>query len=175
MSNSKSIIAALVLASTFGLNAQVAPTTGEKVLEVKETYLGEYLQSIDTTSFSPAVVNAIKERVPKKLIKYGFTDIKVLKVGKVKAPISTATKMSNFVGGNKGVGSAMLSQATTYSEMVRAVDKMYEQETDGDWKMQVIFLDNLTGKEFKLKIAMMGYTPQYIIKESDLVKDLRKS
>jgi hypothetical protein len=175
MKNSKSIIAALVLASSFGLNAQVAPTTGEKILEVKETYLGEYLQSIDTTSFSPAVVNAIKERVPKKLIKYGFTDIKVLKVGKVKAPISTATKMSNFVGGNKGVGSAMLSQATTYSEMVRAVDKMYEQDTDGDWKMQVIFLDNLTGKEFKVKIAMMSYAPQYIIKESDLVKDLRKS
>lgn len=175
MSNSKSIIALLALASTFSLKAQVAPTTGEKVLEVKETYLGEYLQTIDTTSFSPAVVDAIRERVPKKLVKYGFTDIKILKIGKVKAPISTATKMSDFVGGNKGAGNAMLSQATTYSEMVRAVDKMYEKDTDGDWKMQVVFIDNLTGKEFKVKIAMMSYAPQYIIKESDLVIDLRKN
>nr|WP_315160612.1 hypothetical protein [uncultured Flavobacterium sp.] len=174
MKNSKTIITILALALKFTLTAQIAPTTGEKVLEVKETYEGEYLQSIDTTSFSPAVVNAIKDRIPKKLIKYGFTDIKILKVGKVKAPISTSTKMSNLVS-NKSVGNAMLSQATTYSEMVRAVDKMYEKETDMDWKMQVVFLDNLTGKEFKLKIAMMSYAPQYIIKESDLVKDLRKS
>jgi hypothetical protein len=175
MKNSKSIITALVFVSTFGLNAQVAPTTGEKVLEVKETYLGEYLQSIDTLSFSSVVVNAIKVRVPKKLIKYGFTDIKILKVGKVKAPISTATKMSNLAGGNKAMGNLMLSQAKTYSEIVSAIDKIYEKEYDGDWKMQVIFLDNLTGKEFKVKIAMMSYEPKYIIKESDLIKDLRKS
>lgn len=170
----KRIIATLVLLSTFSLTAQIAPTTGEKVLEVKESYEGEYLQSIDTTSFAPAVVNAIKERVPKKLIKYGFTNITILKVGKVKAPISTATKMSNMAGGNEGVGRAMLSQAKTYSEMVNAVDRMYAKEYDADWKMQVIFLDNVTGKEFKLKIAMMTYAPQYIIKESDLVKNLRK-
>ncbi|MCD0474728.1 hypothetical protein LPB87_10035 [Flavobacterium sp. EDS] len=174
MRNLKGIITVLVLTSTFGLNAQVAPTTGEKVLKVKETYLGEYLQSIDTTSFSSVVVNAIKERVPKKLIKYGFTDIKILKVGRVNAPISTATKMSNFVGGNEAVGKDMLKQAKSYSEIVRAIDKMYEPKADIDWKMQVIILDNLTHKEFKIKIASMTYAPQYIIKESDLVLDLRK-
>ena len=175
MRKSKGIIATLLLASTFSLTAQVAPTNGEKVLEVKESYEGEYLQSIDTTSFAPVVVQAIKERVPKKLIKYGFTDITILKVGKVKAPKSSASKMSDMAGGNKSVGNAMLSQATTYSEIVAAVDKMYAKDYDGDWKMQVIILDNVTGKEFKIKIAMMTYAPQYIIKESDLVKDLRKS
>lgn len=174
MRNLTGLIVTLAFISTFDLNAQIAPTTGEKVLEVKETYLGEYLQTIDTTFFSTAVVKAIKERVPKKLTKYGFTDIKILKVGRVNAPTSTATKLSNLAGGNKEVGKAMLSQAKTYSEIVRAIDKMYAPENDIDWKMQVIILDNLTGKEFKIKIAGMTYAPQYIIKESDLVLDLRK-
>lgn len=174
MKNLKGLFITLALTTTFGIYAQVAPTAGEKVLEVKETYLGEYLQTIDTTSFSRVVVNAIKERVPKKLIKYGFTDIKILKVGRVNAPVSTATKMSNLVGGNKATGQAMLNQAKTYSEIVKAIDKMYEPEHDIDWKMQVIILDNVTGKQFKIKIAGMTYTPQYIIKESDLILDLRK-
>jgi hypothetical protein len=176
MNKLKKIVMLLVLSQSFSLTAQIAPTTGEKVLEVKESHAGEYLQTVNRKDISDVVIKAITERVPKKLAKYGFTDITVTEVGKVPVPEGWATKMGQITS-NKSVGQSMLGQAKTYNEMVIAVDKMYQPEdTDGvDWKFQVNIIDNVTKEVFKIRINMMSYNPQYIIKQSDLIKDLSQN
>jgi hypothetical protein len=169
MQNLKTIIVALFL--TLNLNAQVAPTTGKKILEVKETYEGEYLQIVKREKLSKVVLDAIKERVPEKLIKYGFTDISITEVGQVSAPEDWTSKMASITS-NKSVGRAMLTTAKTYGEISAAINKMYEPENNEEnWKFQANFKDNTSGKEFKIRINLM-YSPQYIIKESDLIKGL---
>ncbi|MGV3696315.1 hypothetical protein [Flavobacterium sp.] len=174
MKKIKTLLIALIL-GTNAITAQVAPTTGEKQLEVKEDHPGEYLQTVKTEGLSDVVIKAMKDRLPKKLQQYGFTDITILEVGQVPVPMGWASKMGKLTS-NKSKGQAMLTNAKSYSEIKRAVDKMYEPEdNDGvDWKFQVNFTDNLTGKLFKVRINMMTYKPQYIIKESDLVKDMAK-
>jgi hypothetical protein len=173
MTNLKTTIAILGLILTFNLTAQVAPTTGRKVLEVKEDHEGEYLQTVNQSGFSDVVIKAMKKRLPKKLSKFGFTNISIIEVGQVPVPEGWATKLGKL-NSNKSTGEAMMLSATTYSQMTAAVNKMYEPEdTDGvDWRFQVNFMDNISDKMFKVRINMMWYKPLYIIKESDLIKDL---
>ncbi|WP_298326211.1 hypothetical protein [uncultured Dokdonia sp.] len=155
-------------------NAQEAPRSGKKVLDVKESYEGEYMQNVTKGDLSTAVVNALEKRVPKKLQKYGFEKIEITKIGKVKTPTSTTRKMSDAVGGNRGAGKAQLEVAKTSKQIETAVDKIYAENVDNDWKLQVNFIDLKTQKEFRVRLSIMSYNPKYIIKESDLVKDLRK-
>jgi len=86
MNKLKRIIMLLLLSNYINLTAQIAPTTGEKVLEIKESHQGEYLQTITQQGISDVVIKAINERIPKKLAKYGFTNITVTEVGKVPVP-----------------------------------------------------------------------------------------
>ncbi|MBB1195014.1 hypothetical protein DNC80_15215 [Flavobacterium sp. SOK18b] len=129
MTNSKTLITILALVIKLNLNAQMAPSTGEKVLEVKETYEGEFLKTVSENSLSSVVTKAITERVPKKLEKYGFTNITLTEVGQV--------------------------------------------NEEGNWKFQVNFIDNISKHSYKVRINMM-YSPQYIIKESNLSKEISK-
>lgn len=176
MNKLKRIAMLLVLSNAINLSAQIAPTTGEKVLEIKESHQGEYLQTVIQQGISDAVIRAITERIPKKLAKYGFTDITITEVGKVPVPEGWATKMGQITS-NKSVGQSMLGQAKTYNEMVIAVNKMYQPEdNDGvDWKFQVNIMDNVTKEIFKIRINMMSYNPQYIIKQSDLIKNITQN
>ncbi len=164
----------LSLALITVVNAQEAPTSGKKVLDVKESYEGEYMQNVTKGDLSTPVMNALKKRVPKKLKKYGFEEIKIIKIGKVKSPISVATKMSDAVGGNRGAGKAQLQTAKTTSQIEAAVDKMYAEDVDNDWKLQVNFIDVKTQKEYRVRLNLMSYNPKYIIKESDVIIDLRE-
>ncbi len=173
MKNLKITSTIVVLFLTFNLLAQVAPK-GEKTLEVKEKYDGEYTQEVTKGGLSSVVLKALKKRVPKKLKKYGFESITILKIGKVKTPVSLATKMSNAVGGNRSVGEAQLELAKTSGEIKRAVDKMYTEDSDIDWKFQVNFTDNKTGKEFRVRLSSMSYKPKYIIKESAVEINFRE-
>ena len=168
----KTAITILALILTLNLPAQEVPTSGKKMIEVKESHQGEYLQAVNNEGISKVVINAIKNRMPKKLSKYGFNDITINEIGKVPVPEGWASKLGNLTS-NKSVGQSMLKTATTYNEISAAVEKMYEPEdTDNvDWKFQVNFIDNTTKKKYKLRINMMTYKPLYIIKKSDLVKD----
>ncbi|MBO6881446.1 hypothetical protein [Winogradskyella sp.] len=166
------VLLILLATITINLSAQEAPTSGKKILDVKESHEGEYMQKVTKGDLSTNVVNALKKRLPKKLKKYGFEDITITEVGKVLTPVSTATKMSKSVGGNKGAGDAQLQEAETSSEIKTAVDKKYKENVDNDWKFQVNFIDNTTKKEFKVRLSL-SYNPQYIIKESELIVDLR--
>ncbi|MBL4939190.1 MAG: hypothetical protein JKY16_02755, partial [Lutibacter sp.] len=73
MKNLKTVIAILGLILTFNLTAQIAPTSGKKILEVIEDHEGEYLQTVTQNGFSDVVIKAMTDRLPKKLLKYGFT------------------------------------------------------------------------------------------------------
>lgn len=178
MKKTKWIIAIFVLVGTFKLTAQIAPTTGEKILEVKENYAGEYLQKVNQDGLSDVVIKALNNRIPSKLAKYGFKDITITEVGKVPSPENWTNKLSKASGldKNRAQGEAMLKNAKTYDQISTAINKMYEPDNnEGNWKFQVNFIDNTTKQLFKVKINMMTYAPQYIIKESDLVKDLSKN
>lgn len=164
----------LLLTSIIYVNAQEAPTTGKKVLEVKEIYEGEYMQKVTKGDLSNTVINALKKRVPSKLKKYGFEDIKIIEIGKVKTPVSLASKMSNAAGGNEAVGKSQLELAKTSTEINSAVNKIHEEDYDIDWKFQVNFIDINTNKEYKVRLNQISYNPKYIIKENKIIIDLRK-
>ena len=173
MKNLKLTSTVIALILTFNLIAQTAPK-GKKSLKVKENYEGEYMQKVTQGELSKVVIDALTNRVPKKLKKYGFEDITIIEIGQVKTPTSFATKMSNAAGGNRAAGKAQLEFAETQGEIERAVDKMNEKDTDIDWKFQVNFTDNKTGKEFKIRLSTMSYAPKYIIKESTTDVNLRE-
>jgi hypothetical protein len=177
MRRSKTIITLLAFSLSITLSAQVAPRTGEKVLEVKESYEGEFLQTVNQGNLSETVVKAIKERIPKKLDKYGFSNITILEVGQVPSPENWTNKLAKSSGltTNRAKGENMLKLATTLTEITAAINKMYEPDAnEGNWKFQVNFIDNITKETYKVRINMM-YNPLYIIKESDLIKNLSKS
>lgn len=76
--------------------SQVAPTNGKKVLKVKESYKGEYLEQINQDELSQTLIDRMKKTVLKKAKKYGFTDIKILDVGQVYYPSGNANEDLNF-------------------------------------------------------------------------------
>ena len=80
---------------------------------MKEKHEGEYLQTVIQGGISDVVINAMRNRMPKKLLKYGFTDITIIEVGKVPVPEGWATKLGSLVS-NKSLGKSMMETATTY-------------------------------------------------------------
>ena len=174
MKRIKIITTTFILLTTFNSIAQEVPTNGKKTIKVKESHVGEYLQTIRKT-LPKATLENFKKIVTKKLKKYGFTDITITEVGEVSVPEGWTTKLGKLAGNNKSIGKAQLKVAKTYDEIVAAVDKMYEaDDNDGvDTKFQVNFTDNITGKSFKLRVSGLR-TPKYIIKESDLIGNIGK-
>ncbi|MBQ0734946.1 hypothetical protein [Aquimarina celericrescens] len=160
----KAILAIVFLATTICITAQTAPTGGKKTLEVKQTFEGEYNQDVRQGTASNAVIKAMKSRVPKKLAKYGFTDITIIDIGQARVPENWTDKLAQVAGGNKAVGEAQLQQAETYSEIKQAVDKMHTPDDYDNWQFQVNFKDNITDKIFKVRLSLT-YNPKYIIKE----------
>lgn len=162
----KAILIALVfsLLVSQSLIAQEAPK-GKKTLEVKEKFEGEYNQEVNQKGLSDVVVNGLTTRVPKKLKKYGFDDITIVKVGKAIVPDGWAKKLGSNVS-KEAVSDAYLDQAQSRGEIKRAIEMRY-QEDEADWKFQINFIDNNTKKLFKVRLNLM-YNPKYIIKESDL-------
>jgi|GEM_PF-1646090 len=72
----------LILLFTLSFNsfAQTAPTTGRKILEVKETHEGEYFYKINSL---PQIEEVMKKKLLKSFVKYGFRDITIKEVGAV--------------------------------------------------------------------------------------------
>lgn len=83
MKNLKSIIAILGLILSVNMVAQVAPSSGKKILEVKETIEEEYFKVVTTEGLSDALMKQLYKIMPKKLGKYGFSDIAIEEMGKV--------------------------------------------------------------------------------------------
>ena len=78
------IIGCVILPSN--IKAQNAPKNGKKILEVKESYPGEYIEEIIPGELDEVLVGRMKTNVIKKSVKYGFDNITVLDVGQVYYP-----------------------------------------------------------------------------------------
>jgi hypothetical protein len=140
----------ITLGITITSSSQVAPLDGKKVLKVVSSYDGEYDQEV-YRSHLEAPYNYHMKRLPKKLGKYGFTNVVITSMGSVKGNAiakSSRAKMSDAYATIDGGGS--LNQAK------RALDN------NNTSKFQVNFSSDQG--EYKVRLGMtMGI--RYIIKE----------
>ncbi|RRG24815.1 hypothetical protein DWB61_02055 [Ancylomarina euxinus] len=98
---------------SFNSTAQVAPV-GKKTLEVKETFTNEYLKEITNIGLSSAVINALNKRVPKKLEKYGFSNIAIEEIGKVNG-VTNLKFQTNIIDNTTGNRFKIRLNSMTYS------------------------------------------------------------
>lgn len=96
MKNSIPLLIVLTLLFSIKSYSQIAPTGGKKVLEVKETYEGEYQKQVTKADIHPNVLVSMKKNVIKKSAKFGFTDITIEEVGQVSYPSSSTSSENNF-------------------------------------------------------------------------------
>ena len=165
MKTIKIIFTTYTLLIAFNINAQEVPTNGRKTIEVKESFVGEYNQIVRDV-FSTLPKKQHLKKLPKKLAKYGFTNVVITEVGRVEVIDGWANKLSKAAGGNKSVGRAKLTMATTYSEMRGAVNQIHNGPKRGATKFQANFTcDQGT---FKVRMSTFGGL-KYIIKISDVV------
>ena len=160
------LVLALALVATTS-SAQVVPTNGKRVIKVKESHGGEYMQAIRKYGMPKETKESFKTMVTKKLKRYGFNNITITEVGMVDAPSGLAAKLASYTS-NERIGQSMLSSSTNLSQARVAVTKMGQSnDVDGTTTMfQVNFIDNNTGQLLKLRVS--GFrAPRYIIKESD--------
>jgi hypothetical protein len=171
----KKIIIIFTLLIAFNINAQKVPTSGKKTIPVKESRIGEYLQILKK-NIPQAIVENCKKTVTRKLKKYGFTDITITGVGQVLVPEEWPTRLDKLAENNRALGEAQLSVANTTAEITAAVNKMYQADDNDevDKNFQVNFVNNKTGKSFKLRVSFFK-SPKYIIKESDLIDNIREN
>ena len=88
------ILALALLVSTISLG-QIAPTTGKKVLKVKNQFENEYSLSV-FNAFAPAPYKHHMKKLPNKLAKFGFTNVEITKLGMVKTAPSEKSIVDGF-------------------------------------------------------------------------------
>lgn len=140
----------IVLTLCFGVStlAQTAPTEGKKVLEVKSKYHNEYDLKV-FKSFYEAPYNYHMKRLPKKLLKYGFTNVKITALGSVQP---TPNKRQDI-----GVAIAYSQIGANVNTVInKAVDKIDKSE------FQVNFISDQG--EFKVRLNSTATGIKYIIK-----------
>lgn len=148
---------------TLSVNGQTVPTNGKKTIQVKESFEGEYNQEVREV-FYPAPYKQHMKRLPKKLKKYGFTNVVVTKLGEVRVTDGWANKLSKLAGGNDGVGRAKLAMATTASEISSAVDQIFTADPP-----PTKFQANFTSDQGTFKVRLSTFVGvKYIIKESNI-------
>ena len=115
------IAIAIFITSTTVMMSQEAPTEGKKQLEVVEKWDGEYDAGMESF-YAQNVKDVYLKKLPKKLEKYGFTNVVIIDLGKVVAPDNWATKLHKAQGGNQGAAMSNLSNATSVAGAVAAVE-----------------------------------------------------
>lgn len=145
----KNILVALVMAIGVGVFGQTAPTGGKKVLKVKTKFAGEYTLKV-YNSFSPAPYKYHMKKLPKKLLKYGFTNVQITALGSV---TTGETK-----GPDMGLAFAYARLGYGYTAVMTATTSRTPNE------FQVNF-DSDQGS-FKVRLSMSATGIEYIIKES---------
>ena len=89
------IAIAIFITSTTVMMSQEAPTGGKKQLEVVEKWDGEYDAGMESF-YAQNVKDVYLKKLPKKLEKYGFTNVVIIDLGKVVAPDNWATKLQSI-------------------------------------------------------------------------------
>ena len=141
-----------ILIFSFGLTtvAQVAPTTGKKTLKVSEgKYENEYALEV-FKSFNKAPYDYHMKKIPKKLEKYGFTNVVITALGSVQPVPDKEPDMSVAIAYLQTGASinTVISKATTPISMSE-------------------FQVNFTSDQgtFKVRLTSTATKFRYIIKE----------
>ena len=149
------ILTLALLASTLAIG-QTAPTTGKKVLEVKngvDVYSKwkqtEYSLRVKD-AFSDAPYKYHMKKLPKKLLKYGFTNVQITALGVVETAPPEESKITP---------QTVLDMGGTVSQAVGRIGSMVYHE-----EFQVNF-DSDQGS-FKVRLNMTATKLKYIIKEN---------
>lgn len=96
----KKLLLIFLLASTITIYSQTPPK-GSKELKVEEKIEGEYSLNVTDKGLSPAILTALNKRVPGKLKKYGFNDIKIEEIGKIENSSNTKFQV-NLINNETG-------------------------------------------------------------------------
>lgn len=144
------ILALGLVTSTY---SQVVPTQGRKTIKVKTKFIGEFDKEV-RSSFYEAPHNYHMNKLPKKLKKYGFTNVKITALGSVsynsKNPISRLD-----------VGIAQIRVGANVETVINTVTTKVDTS-----KFQVNF--TCDQGEFKVRLNMF-VSPMYVIAEDNKV------
>tara|TARA_R110000744_G_scaffold146215_2_gene259065 strand:+ start:62 stop:499 length:438 start_codon:yes stop_codon:yes gene_type:complete len=144
----KSIILTIALLVSTMAFSQIAPTSGKKVLKVQNKFQNEY--SLDVFNvFHSSPYEYHMKRLPKKLAKYGFTNVEIVKLGAVK---TAATEKSSVTGYD------VLDAGGSLNQAIAQQNKEVKHE-----EFQVNF--NSDQGFFKVRLNMTATKLKYIIKE----------
>ena len=145
----KKVLVVLVMTMGAAMFAQTAPTGGKKVLKVKNKIDNEYSLRVQD-AFSDAPYKYHMKRLPKKLLKYGFTNVQITALGNVEmAPPTESIVTPQVILVAGGSVQLAINQIGT---------KVYHEE------FQVNF-DSDQGS-FKVRLNMTATGIRYIIKEN---------
>jgi len=151
----KKVVLLLVVAFSVSISAQIAPTEGKRTLKVKEKQELEYLEEV-YESFSKKPRAQHMKRLPKKLAKYGFTNVKITALG------SVYSRWKGISISKKSVVLAKIRAGASIESVVTEINRK-----PNDYKFQVNF--NSDQGFFKVRLSMF-VAPVYIIKEVNLNK-----
>lgn len=150
----KNLFILIAVMFSLSLVGQVVPTDGRRTIKVKEKVVGEYLEEV-FLSFGDAPYNYHMKKLPKKLAKYGFTNVKITALGSV-----NNTYRGYSLSGVKG-GITVLQAG---GGVMTAINTMNRKPHN--YKFQVNFTSDQG--EFKVRLSMF-VSPMYVIKQSELV------
>lgn len=146
----KTIKLVLVLLLATSAYSQVAPKGGKKVMKVTNKFHGEYDKEV-VSCFAKAPRDYYMKKLPKKLAKYGFTNVKITKLGSVsydsKVPFSRVD-----------IAIAQINTGSSFNTAYRTATTKVDTS-----KFQVNFTSDQGS--FKVRLSML-VGPRYIIKEN---------
>ena len=129
------------------LQAQTAPTNGKKVLEVTNKYENEYSFEVFKSMYAAPYEYHMK-RLPKKLEKYGFTNVVITELGSVQ-PVANKK-------GSLSLGLAYIQSGSTVGTAVNKVVNDVDKS-----KFQVNFTSDQG--TFKVRLSDTATGIKYII------------
>lgn len=150
----KKFITILLVLGMYGAQAQnVVPTDGKKTLRIDHKFEGEYEQEV-FKSFMKSPYDYHMKKLPKKLAKYGFTNVVITAFG------SVDFKSTGYKASRLDLGLAYLRMGSSVSTAVSIATSPEPRED----KFQVNFTcDQGT---FKVRLNMF-VKPRYVIAEGE--------
>lgn len=145
----KKLVYILILNIGVSGYSQVAPTSGKKVLSVSNKYENEYRLEV-FKSFYKAPYEYHMKRLPKKLQKYGFTNVTITALGSVQP-----------VANKKGSLSLGLAYVQSGATVNTAINKVVNDVDKSEFQV------NFTSDQgfFKVRLSSTATGIKYIIKQ----------
>ena len=134
----KNLITFAIILITLSVGAQIVPQNGKNTIEISQKFENEYTLEI-FKSFAPAPYNYHMKKLPKKLAKYGFTNVEITALGSVQ-PVPNKTQ-------DIGVAIAYAQVGANINTVVSQVNKTIDKS-----EFQVNFKSDQG--EFKVRLSV---------------------